>query len=144
MKLFELAWGWYEDYDPHLFYGPDSVTPDDWRRICTESVQAAARNQLAGGTLDWEGKKRRPDDWIGWQSLVNEAVFMLLARGFTKAEPVAMKCWGSTIIQRDHDWQSSPDANYAVKLDPEVAAGIVTKNRKMHEEMMAEVNLENE
>lgn len=86
MNLYELAYSWYEDYSPTLFTSDQALTEDEWKALCDSLLPQVIEVCL------------KDDMWLGWCSIVNAMVPLLVERGFAIAKPVAQSYWGSNII----------------------------------------------
>ena len=87
MKIYELAWMWYEGYEPHLFTSDEDKTEEEWKRDCVEAIKKVGDKYI-----------ENEDGWVSMPSWVEEACKELEKMGYKRIEPVRYSVWGGYII----------------------------------------------
>ena len=109
MTLYMVSWTWHEDYRPTLLEGPEQ---SDWGAYCDDLLPEAAIRAISKG------------EWVGWDTIVEQLVEMLLESGYCLVHPPERIYWGSSII-RDDDEDEPLD-----KLSPDIVGRIKDHNER--------------
>ena len=115
-KVFILAYADYETYVPHLLYGPENVSQEEFKNLCDSLLEEAGYNTLTN-----------QDSWIGWNDVVESLIPLLEKQGYQRFEPVKVSYFGSSIIDEDDFVESSPLKGSQSK--------IIAYNKAFHEEL---------
>lgn len=90
--IYELAYKWYDDYEPYLFEG-DGLDESGWAALCNSLLPAAVDDAI----------KANPSMWVGWGVIVEAMAGLLESRGFKRIRPIAHDYFGSCIIEEKRD-----------------------------------------
>jgi hypothetical protein len=118
-KLFELGWGWYEDWSYHLFihFGK---TQDDFKQDVKSLLVKYGKDYLAS-EQSWAGAN-------GWVDFIAEKMPEL---GYQPIKPIRESFFGAYIIEGNED-----DAKaWGEVVGEELLQEAITHNNKIREEM---------
>ena len=105
MKLFELYWSWYEDYESYLFVHPDkSKTQEDFERDARSLYRHAALELL-----------KTELGYIGLNNVTEEVAERLPELGYVKVEPVRFGSFGGYIL-KNNDRLKEDESETAIEL----------------------------
>lgn len=87
-NLFEIAWKDYEDYEPHLFIGPASVTEKQWEEDCKRAIRECG-----------EGYIKQEKSWAGASYWIISACDKLEEYGYKWVRPTGWSFSGGAILE---------------------------------------------
>ena len=115
VNFYEVAWGWYEEYDPRVFYSSENHTQSEFDELVKKLVDESAKEIVS----------ENPDGWIGNTEIVGRVWKKLSLHGFHEVEFVAKyNMWGSSIIDSD-------DKEYKDYISMDVLSLIIKHNEKI-------------
>lgn len=120
-----VSYSWYEDYAPVLVEGREV---EDWQSFCDSLIELAANRVV----------DKKPDSWIGWDTIVDELVVVLGEQGYEVLSPPEADFWGSGIIRGETD---SPRSEQ-YKLLGSAMRGIINHNQEIEAGLSRESFLE--
>jgi hypothetical protein len=82
MKLFELAWIWYEEYCPYLFIHPDK-TEEQFNADVKDAFKKFGDDYL-----------KQEDSWAGAERWTAYVASRLHEYGYTEVLPIRVSCCG--------------------------------------------------
>jgi len=120
-ELYIVSYSNEEDYDPTLVVGPHVA---DWEAFCDSLLNDAADLAL---------RRKGPDgelggSWIGWDTLREMLVEVLLTKGYREVRPKLTNYTGTLIID---DFETDGHEN----LDKDILTRIVMMNGRLKEKM---------
>ena len=120
-KLFELGWGWYEDWSYHLFihFGK---TQDDFKQDVKSLLVKYGKDYLAS-EQNWASVN-------GWVDFIAEKMPEL---GYQPIEPIRESFWDSYIIGNEDG-----DKAWGEVVGEELLQEAITHNNKIREERRSE------
>lgn len=114
-KLCIVSYSWYEEYEPVLLYGPESIDAERFEQLCKTLLHAAIEASC----------RTEQENWVGWDSIKKELVKLLTEKfGFEIADPPEFKLWGPNIIEDSKDGKGLP---------PETFELVFQHNRKIRD-----------
>lgn len=90
MKIYELAWAWYEDFEPHIFLHSEDKTEAEFKA----DVQSLFRKYGDEYLSQNEG-------WAGANGLVDYIIPKMAELGYTRPEKVSCSFFGNFIIKEE-------------------------------------------
>lgn len=119
MKIYELNWSWYEDYQPHLFAYKEEKTKKQWESDCKKAIRAVGDEYL-----------KQEKSWAGANHWIEFAGKKLLEYGYISIQPVSFGVFGSYIIEYK-DGLDADDLVFKKIVGKELFAKAVAHNKKI-------------
>ena len=88
MYLYELAWVWHEDYEPHLFVSDKYKTEEEWEKDCIEAIRRVGDEYI-----------KNEERWISMPRWIEAAAKELEKMGYKSIKPVRYSVFGGYIIE---------------------------------------------
>lgn len=117
--LFELGWGWYEEWNYHLFIHTDK-TQKQFKEDVKSLLVKYGKDYLKSET-SWAGAS-------GWVEFIADKMPEL---GYQSIKPIGESFWGAYIIKGDED----DDKKWGEVVGEELLQEAILHNKKLEEEM---------
>lgn len=117
--LFELGWGWYEEWSYHLFIHTDK-TQEQFKEDVKSLLVKYGKDYLKSET-SWAGAS-------GWVEFIADKMPEL---GYQPINPIGESFWGAYIIKGDED----DDKKWGEVVGEELLQEAILHNQKLEEEM---------
>lgn len=119
MKIFELAWTWYEDYCPYLF-AHESKTKEEFD-LDVEAILIKYGNEYIN----------QETSWVGAHSWIEYIVNKIPELGYTIIKPERFSIFGAFIIDGDED----DDIAFGKIVGDELLRKAIEHNKNLRDEM---------
>lgn len=105
-KIFVLSWSHYEEYVPHILFGPEEYSKEKFIDLTDSLLDKAVLF-----AIEKESKDEYPS-YIGWESIVEQVVVLLKDYGFEVVNAIESNYFGGSII--DEEKWSSPKISQSI------------------------------